>query len=119
MVPGPALELAELLAVDVSALALRQRVEHQAAIERVRNKLDAVLLARVAEFELSGEWQLEAASSAINWFQGQVGGARDVMESRVTLAKHWLIMPDKREALEEGGNRNRTGDVKGGGVSVR
>ncbi len=102
MDPAPALELAELLAVDVSALALRQRVEHQAAIERVRNKLDAVLLARVAEFEQSGAWQLDAASSAINWFQGQVGGARDVMASRVKLAKHLLVMPGTREALEEG-----------------
>src|SRR3546814_15179795 len=80
MDPAPALELAELLAVDVSSLALRERVEHQAALERVRNKLDAVLLAHMGEFSGSGAWQLDAASSAINWFQGQVGGARDVME---------------------------------------
>src|SRR3546814_15607132 len=64
----------DLLAVDVSSLALRERVEHQAALERVRNKLDAVLLAQMGEFSGSGAWQLDAASSAINWFQGQVGG---------------------------------------------
>ncbi|MFP5580282.1 MAG: hypothetical protein ACLGIZ_18885, partial [Acidimicrobiia bacterium] len=102
MDPTPALELAELLAVDVSSLALRQRVEHQAAIERVRNKLDAVLLAQVGEFSSSGAWQLDAASSAVNWFQGQVGGARDVMASRVKLAKHLMVMPGTREVFEEG-----------------
>jgi hypothetical protein len=102
MDPAPALELAELLAVDVSSLALRQRVEHQAALERVRNKLDAVLLAQMGEFSGSGAWQLDAASSAINWFQGQIGGARDVMASRVKLANHLVLMPGTREAFEEG-----------------
>src|SRR3546814_4074332 len=92
----------DLLAVDVSSLALRERVEHQAALERVRNKLDAVLLAQMGEFSGSGAWQLDAASSAINWFQGQVGGARDVMASRVKLANHLLLMPGARAAFEEG-----------------
>jgi Domain of unknown function (DUF222) len=98
----PALELAELFAVDVSLLSLPERVEHQAAIERVRNKIDAVLLAHMADFEQSGAWQEDAASSAINWFQGQIGGARDVMASRVKLANHLLLMPGTREAFEEG-----------------
>lgn len=98
----PALELAELLAVDVSSLASQDRAAHQAAIERARNKLDAVLLAHVAEFAKSGAWQDDAASSAINWFQGQIGGARDVMASRVKLAKHLLLMPGTYEMLLEG-----------------
>jgi len=102
MVTEPALELAELLAVDVSSLSLRERVEHQAAIERCRNRLDAALLERVADFDGSGAWQLDAASSAINWFQGQVGGARDVMASRVRLANHLQRMPATREVLAEG-----------------
>lgn len=102
MVGGPALELAELLAVDVCPLSLRERVEHQAAIERTRNKLDAVLLDRMASFADSGAWQIDAASSAINWFQGQIGGARDVMASRVKLAKHLVLMPGTREMLEQG-----------------
>jgi hypothetical protein len=102
MAAGPALELAELLAVDVSLLPLRERVEHQAAIERCRNRLDAVLLDRMADFDRSGAWQLDAASSAINWFQGQVGGARDVMAARVKLANHLMLMPGTREALAEG-----------------
>ena len=63
---------------------------------------DALLLERVADFDESGAWQLDAASSAINWFQGQVGGARDVVASRVKLAKHLLRMPGTREVLEEG-----------------
>ena len=102
MVVEPALELAELLAVDVSSLSLRQRVEHQAAIERRRNQLDAVLLRRTAEFDQSGAWQLDAATSATNWFQGQVGGARNVMASRVKLAAHLELMPVTRQAFEDG-----------------
>lgn len=102
METGPALELAELLAVDVSVLSLRERVEHQAAIERCCNKLDAVLLDRVADFDQSGAWQLDAASSATGWFHGQIGGARAVMSSRVKLAKHLAVMPGTRELLEEG-----------------
>jgi len=102
MAGGPGLELAELLAVDVSPLSQRERVEHQAAIERARNKLDALLLQRVADFDESGAWQLDAASSAINWFQGQIGGAREVMASRVSLAKHLVLMPGTREMLGEG-----------------
>ncbi|HSP03311.1 MAG TPA: DUF222 domain-containing protein, partial [Acidimicrobiales bacterium] len=102
MVVEPALELAELLAVDVSSLPLRQWVEHQAAIERRRNQLDAALLRRTAEFDQSGAWQLDAATSATNWFHGQVGGARSVMASRVKLAAHLELMPVTREAFEDG-----------------
>src|SRR5690606_21305361 len=54
MTTEPALELAELLAVDVSSLSLRERVEHQAALERCRNRVDAALLRRTAEFDRGG-----------------------------------------------------------------
>jgi hypothetical protein len=102
MAAEPALELAELLAVDVKALSLRERVEHQAAIERTRNKLDALLLEQVGDFDDSGAWQLDAATSAVNWFHGQVGGSRAVMAGRVKLAHHLHLMPLTREVLEEG-----------------
>jgi len=94
--------LGELLAVDVSVLGPRAFAQHVAELERARSQMDAVLFARLAAFDRSGAWDVDAAASTTSWLTAQVGVKRQVAGARMRLAGHLTVMPHTMAALAEG-----------------
>lgn len=95
-------ELTELTAVDVSSLSMRQFADHMADLQRARNRFDALQLERMARFELSGAWEIDAAPNPVTWVTAQTGVARSEAARRVRLARYLQQMPVTMAALAEG-----------------
>jgi hypothetical protein len=96
------IRLRELLAVDVSTLGPQAFAEHMSEVEQVRSQMDAVLLGRLAAFDRSGAWEVDAAASTTSWLTAQVGVKRQVAGARVRLAGYLTVMPHTMAALAEG-----------------
>lgn len=86
-----ATELTELLAVDVSALSVGEQTTHMARLERARARFDAESLGRLAEFDQSGAWQIDAAYGAANWLAAHPGTA-DELTNAVAA---WIELMDQ------------------------
>lgn len=95
-------ELADLLAVDVSGLSVGEHCEHMAALQRAKTRFDAVVLSRLAAFDRSAAWQLDAAYNSANWLAAQTGTARAVAGSAMKLANRLQQMPATGGALAAG-----------------
>ena len=95
-------ELAELLSVDVERLSPRERATHMASLEVARTRVDAAVLDRLARFDRSASWQVDAARNTTSWLREQTGTSSAIAGSRVRLAHHLREMPVTRESFGEG-----------------
>ncbi len=96
------LELTELLSVDVSTLSAGELVSHMAKLETARTRFDAVVYERLAVFDRSAAWQIDAAYNPANWLAAQTGTARAVAGSRMRLATRLTQMPVAAAAMASG-----------------
>lgn len=94
--------MAEVLAVDVASLSVAEFAVHMGRVEQLRTRFEAQVYDRLAAFDRSAAWQLDAAYNPANWLAAQTGTSRAVAGSRVQLANRLLQMPHTREALAEG-----------------
>ena len=95
-------ELTELLAVDVSTLSVGELVSHMAQLEQARTRFDAVVYQRLAAFDRSAAWQIDAAYSPAHWLTAQTGTARAIAGSRMRLATRLTQMPLVAAAMADG-----------------
>ena len=95
-------ELTEVLSVDAASLSGRELAAHMARVERARTRFEAVALDRLARFDRSAAWQIDAAANPASWLREQTGTSRAIAGSRVRLAHQLREMPVARASFAEG-----------------
>lgn len=102
--PGATLaaKLAALLAVDTSCLSGPEYCAHMGEFETLRTQLDAEHLTRLADFDGSGCWAVDAAHGTANWMVAHTGADKTDARGRVRLAQRLRQMPVVAEALADG-----------------
>lgn len=95
-------KLVALLAVDTSCLSGPEYCTHMGELERARTQLDAEHLDRLADFDESGCWAIDASHGTANWMSSHTGADKADARSRVRLAQHLRQMPVVAAALADG-----------------
>lgn len=97
-----AARLTALLAVDTSCLSGPEYCAHMGEFEAIRTRLEAEHLARLADFDESGCWAIDAAHGTANWMATHTGADKTDARGRVRLAQRLRQMPGVAAALAAG-----------------